>query len=90
MAACRAVMLGNYTAIPKDANNFYWLIDFVCMKLDGSGEFFDINTKTEVASGDNAAQTMSKIVDKVVAGVVFHGDTIARTAVYLVDFARGS
>jgi hypothetical protein len=93
MAQVRAFMKGDYLPEPHptDPNQFYWLINFYCILLDGSG-YYDLPTRTLVAIGDNNATVLSKIVDSVVAAVTARGggETIPRTNVYTLQFNRGS
>ena len=92
MATIRAIMKGNYTTLPKDEDEFYWCISWICLPLNGSGAYFDLETETLVSTGDTAAVVAGKIIDSVVAGILQRqpADIIPRTNVYLLDFIRGS
>jgi hypothetical protein len=94
MATLRAMMKGDYQFEPAtgDGAAFTWCINWVCWPLDGSGEYFDLSTKTVILTGDTAAQVVAKIITSAVSAATARQptDTLPRTNVYYISLTRGS
>jgi hypothetical protein len=92
MANVHALMKGDYDRIPASAGSYYWLINFNCMTLNSSGEFYDVPVKVLVNTTDNAATVSSKVIDAIVAAIAARsdGNVLPRTNVHLTDFIRGT